>query len=245
LSNHKELRILDAPPLERADAARNRAKILAAAATLFDERGAANVSMDDVSAAAGVGKGTLYRRFGDQAGLAFAVLETQEKALQERILSGPPPLGPGAPPPERLSAFLQALLDLVYRTEELHLLSETATPGARYRTGVYSFYRLHVELQLREAGGQQDPELVADMLLAPLSADFLRYVRVDRKVAKRRVLAGLMRLIESVCSEPSTGTKHHSHGAARAAREGPFPQGGRRLTGGADDGPGAPSRPTP
>jgi len=200
LSSRRELRIVDAPPLERADAARNRARIMAAAAALFDERGAANVSMDDVAAAAGVGKGTLYRRFGDQAGLAFAVLEDKERALQHKILTGPPPLGPGAPPHERLRAFLKALLDLVDRTMELHLLSETATPGARYRTGVYSFYRLHVELQLREAGGHGDPELIADMLLAPLSADFLRYIRVDRKVAKRRVSAGLMRLVASVCS---------------------------------------------
>jgi len=203
LSRPRELRIADAPPLERADAARNRAKVLAAAATLFEERGAANVSMDDVAAAAGVGKGTLYRRFGDQAGLAFAVLEEKERALQKKILSGPPPLGPGASPPERLRAFLKALLDLVDRTVELHLLSETATPGARYRTGVYSFYRLHVELQLRAAGGHEDPELLADMLLAPLSADFLRYIRGDRKVAKRRMLAGLMRLVDSLCSEPS------------------------------------------
>ncbi len=203
MSSRKELRIVDAPPLERADAARNRARIMAAAAALFDERGATSVSMDDVAAAAGVGKGTLYRRFGDQAGLAFAVLEDKERALQHKILTGPPPLGPGAPPHERLRAFLKALLDLVDRTVELHLLSETATPGARYRTGVYSFYRLHVELQLRDAG-LEDPELSADMLLAPLSADFLKYIRVERNVSKRRVLAGLMRLVASVCSEPSS-----------------------------------------
>jgi len=206
----RELRIVDAPPLERVDAARNRAKILAAAAALFEERGAAAVSMDEVAAAAGVGKGTLYRRFGDQAGLAFAVLEEQERALQERILSGPPPLGPGALPPERLRAFLEALLDLVDRTVELHLLSETATVGARYRTGVYAFYRLHVELQLREAGRHRDPELIADMLLSPLSADFLRYLRVDREVTKQRVSAGLMRLVASVCSEPAPEMKPHA-----------------------------------
>src|SRR6185312_10778811 len=54
-----------AAPIERADAARNRRKVLAAAEGLFATRGVAAVSMDDVAAAAGVGKGTLYRRFGD------------------------------------------------------------------------------------------------------------------------------------------------------------------------------------
>jgi len=47
-------------------------------------------------AAAGVGKGTLIPRFGDRAGLAVALLDERERELQERILSGRPPLGPGA-----------------------------------------------------------------------------------------------------------------------------------------------------
>src|SRR6185437_6944321 len=74
-----ELPVLDpgqAPP-ERADAARNRARILAAAAELVAQRGIEHVSMDDVAKAACVGTGTLYRRFGDRAGLALALLDEQ------------------------------------------------------------------------------------------------------------------------------------------------------------------------
>ena len=93
-----ELPLVDAIPTERADAARNRQKVLAAAARLFDSCGAENVSMDMIAAEAGVGKGTLFRRFGDRAGLAQAVLEEQTIALQESIIRGPAPLGPGAPP---------------------------------------------------------------------------------------------------------------------------------------------------
>ena len=55
--------------------------------------------MDQVAAAAGVGKGTLFRRFGDKSGLAAALLDARERVLQEAVLFGPPPLGPGAPPP--------------------------------------------------------------------------------------------------------------------------------------------------
>jgi len=84
------------PPALRADAARNRAKLLRAAADLFGARGVEAVSLDDVVSAAGVGKGTLYRIFGDKSGLAAALLDEQERDLQERVLSGPPPLGPGA-----------------------------------------------------------------------------------------------------------------------------------------------------
>ncbi|NUR86254.1 MAG: TetR family transcriptional regulator, partial [Nonomuraea sp.] len=49
---------------ERTDAARNRAKILAAAADIVAAHGVAGLSMAEVAAAAGVGVGTLYRRFG-------------------------------------------------------------------------------------------------------------------------------------------------------------------------------------
>ena len=76
---------------ERADAARNRRRALEAARRLVAERGADAVTMDDVAAAAGVGKGTLYRRFGDRHGLLLALLDDEERALQEAILRGPPP----------------------------------------------------------------------------------------------------------------------------------------------------------
>ena len=83
---------------ERSDAARNRELILAAARRLFEEEGPAAVSMDRVAEEAGVGKGTLYRRFGDRSGLALALLDARERELQEELIRGPAPLGPGAPP---------------------------------------------------------------------------------------------------------------------------------------------------
>src|SRR5919202_4863082 len=98
------------PRTERADAARNRRKILETAARLFEQRGVAAVSLDAVAAAAGVGKGTLFRRFGDKSGLAAALLDAQERTLQEAILRGPPPLGPGAEPRRRIAAFMAVYL---------------------------------------------------------------------------------------------------------------------------------------
>src|SRR5271163_2966037 len=102
-----------AAEIERVDAARNRERILCTARRLFEERGAGCVSMDDVAEAAGVGKGTLFRRFGSRASLAAAVLSEQERTLQEGFIRGEPPLGPGAPPRARLIAFGEAMLDLL------------------------------------------------------------------------------------------------------------------------------------
>ncbi len=159
---------------ERADAARNRLRILAAAERLFRTHGVAGVTMDDVAAQAGVGKGTLYRRFGDKGGLAVALLDQRERELQQRMLSGPPPLGPGAPAADRLGAFVRAYLDLVEAQLDLVLLSETSTPGARLRTGAHAFWRQHCRYLLAESDAT-DPELRADVLLAGLAAEQVRY----------------------------------------------------------------------
>ncbi len=59
---------------ERADKARNRARILAAASEAFAERGV-ETQMDDVAARAGVGVGTLYRHFATKEALMVALME--------------------------------------------------------------------------------------------------------------------------------------------------------------------------
>src|SRR5690242_15753445 len=93
---------------QRRDKTRNRAKVLNAAAELFATKGVEAVTVDEIAAKAGVGVGTLYRGFGDKGGLVAAILDERERDLQDRLLSGPPPLGPGAPPHQRIEAFLDA-----------------------------------------------------------------------------------------------------------------------------------------
>ncbi|MFG2006370.1 TetR/AcrR family transcriptional regulator [Spirillospora sp. NPDC048911] len=170
-----------APPKERADAARNRAKVLAAAAELFAAHGVESVSMDAIAAAAGVGKGTLFRRFGDKAGLAVALLDERERELQDAILSGPAPLGPGAAAGERLRAFADAYFDFAAAHLPLVRMSETASPGARYRIGAYRFWHRHLTILL---DGEDDPEALAHALLASLAAEHLAAV-VDDLGAER------------------------------------------------------------
>jgi AcrR family transcriptional regulator len=191
-------------PKERADAARNRRKVLAAAGELFAARGVAAVSMDDVAAAAGVGKGTLYRRFGDKSGLAAALLDERESQLQRELLSGPPPLGPGAPPVDRLAAFAAAYLAYVDAHLDVVALSQTASPGARLRTGSHRFWRLHCRILLAEAGAP-DPELRADALLAALTAEQVRHWRHD----EGRLPADLTRAVSALArslAEPAVRT---------------------------------------
>src|SRR5881409_3685981 len=60
-----DLPLLDEPPRERADAARNRALVLQAAWRLYNHGGVEALTTDAVAQEAGVGKGTVYRRFRD------------------------------------------------------------------------------------------------------------------------------------------------------------------------------------
>lgn len=123
-------------------------------------------SMDQIAAAAGVGKGTLFRRFGDKAGLAVALLDTRERDLQQAILSGPPALGPGAETAARLAAFLTAYQDFLDAHLDLVRISETASPGARYRIGAYRFWHRHVAVLLEAARPDLDADYLAHALLA-------------------------------------------------------------------------------
>ncbi|GAA2160769.1 TetR/AcrR family transcriptional regulator [Actinomadura napierensis] len=177
------------PPKERSDAARNRAAVLEAAARLFAERGVDAVSMDQVAAEAGVGKGTLFRRFGDKAGLAVALLDARERVLQEAILHGPPPLGPEAGDGERLVAFVEAYLDYLLEHLALVRMSETASPGARYRIGAYRFWHRHVAIL---ANGAPDPEYAAHAVLAALSAEHVAALLPE--LGEERIRGGIVRL---------------------------------------------------
>jgi len=181
---------------ERADAARNRERILEAAARLFAQRGVEQVGMDDVAREACVGKGTLYRRFGDQAGLALALLDERERALQLAAMQGSPPLGPGAPPAQRLAAFLAALLDHV--EANLDLLHLAQRRGDRFGSPPYRFHRLHVALLIGEAAPDADAEALADLLLAGLAADVVRYQRVGLGWPRERIAAAVARLAHGV-----------------------------------------------
>ncbi len=183
-----------AAPAERADAARNRAKVLAAAAELFATREPRTVTMDDIAKAAGVGRGTLYRRYPDTTSVAVALLDEHERALQEKLLSGPPPLGPGAAPAQRLAAFYAAMVELL--DAHAHLVLGAETGGARFATGAYGFWYAHVRALL-VAAGIREPDAMVDPLLAPLAAEVYRRQR-ERGLSSEQITGALRSIAETV-----------------------------------------------
>jgi AcrR family transcriptional regulator len=186
----------DEAPRERADAARNRARILDAAAALVAEHGIEEVSMEDVARAACVGTGTLYRRFGDRAGLALALLDAHTRDFQNALIAGPPPLGPGAPPTERLRAFGDGFLDLLER--HASLLVVAAPPGRDL--GPSTVYTTHLAILLREAAPQLDAEFTARALLDTLNPAQYLFARRGLGWDLDRLRAGWGGLVDALCS---------------------------------------------
>lgn len=181
-------------PIERADAARNRARVLAAAERLFATRDPRTVTMDDIAKEAGVGRGTLYRRYPDRMSIATALLDEHERALQEQLMRGDPPLGPGAPPAERLTAFYAAMVDLLER--HVHLVLGAEEGEARFATGAYGFWRAHVRALLVDA--HLDPDTLVEPLLAPLAAEVFRFQR--RTLTPQQITDGLADIASKVLS---------------------------------------------
>lgn len=173
----------------RADAARNRAKLLEAASRLVAECGASNLTMDAVAAAAQVGKGTVFRRFGDRNGLLVALLDHEEKYLQEAFLSGPPPLGPGAPATERLLAFGPAVLRHETSRFDLYLAAEGPVER-RFVVGARRLRLQHLVMLLREIGVDTDVELAAECLLARLDTPLVHHLTVRREMPLERLERG-------------------------------------------------------
>jgi AcrR family transcriptional regulator len=217
------LPLLEPDGHERVDAARNRERILCAAARLFAERGADCVSMDEVAEAAGVGKGTVFRRFGSRSALALAVLSEQEAGFQEQLIRGERPLGPGAPPRERLIAFGEGLLDQLERHALLIAAAEVG--GAHFASAPYAVYRLHVTLLLREADPGCDAELLAEMLLAALSADLFVQLRHLRSLPLERLKASWRELVirtvadgtQATTSTPTRSSAERSPGVSSSS----------------------------
>ena len=162
---------------ERVDAARNRLLLLDAARRLIAERGPDSVSIDDIAAAAGVGKGTLFRRFGSRAGLMMVLLDEDERRLQEAFLFGPPPLGPGAAQLERLLAYGRERLKFVQVHGALLSVADR-DPQTRY-SAVAMLQRRHVRVLLEEAGTTGDLDAQTEALLALLDADYVHHQLLD------------------------------------------------------------------
>jgi uncharacterized protein (TIGR03083 family) len=158
------------------------------------------VSMQEIASEAGVGKGTLFRRFGSKARLMMVLLEEDERLFQEALLRGPAPLGPGAP----------------QRRKRLHRKG-----GATYRLVRYAddfVVLVHGAQHHAEHARTEVAEILAPMGLA-LSPPKTRVLHIDSGFdflgwhIQRRTKAGTTR--KMVYTYPSKKSLHSIIGKVR------------------------------
>ena len=195
------------PRRERRDAAVHRQQVLEAAARLFAERGVQAVTMEDVAQAAGVGKGTLYRRYADKGQLVLALMGTCVGQLQSDLDAALQAADRHGRSPSALAQLDAVLACLVGWIEEhaaqLGVLSDQAAGdrrGAMLSGPLYQWMHgvLVGQLERASASGEiavDDSAYVADALLAALDVDLYLFQRHERGYTPARILAGLHQLV--------------------------------------------------
>ncbi|MHA7218057.1 TetR/AcrR family transcriptional regulator [Arthrobacter sp. MDT1-48-3] len=185
---------------ERTDAARNRRLLLDAAAEIVASCGPDKLTTDAVARRAGVGKGTVFRRFGNRAGLMHALADHAGRSFQQAFMAGPPPLGPGALPLDRLVAFGEASIERM-RYDGQILRAAEQQGGADLEHPTQQLVRLHLSMLLRQIGAP-DPELGSYQLAAFLNAGLLLHLQESRGMSTARLQASWRVLVTSLASGP-------------------------------------------
>ncbi|WDZ84508.1 TetR/AcrR family transcriptional regulator [Micromonospora cathayae] len=179
----------------RADAVRNRGAVLAAADRLFAAATDPDqVSMDDVAVAAGVGKGTLFRHFGDRLGLVRALHAERGDRLRAALAADQP----AGPPAERARHLLRELVRFKRDNRVLTLALENAGNGSPYRAGSYGQWHSLLAGLVAEARGPESADYLAHVLLAAVRSDLVEHLA---DWSDERWDAGLTALTRSVLGD--------------------------------------------
>ncbi len=190
------LPLLGEPPRERSDAARNREALLCAARRMVEEDGVEAVTMDALAEQAGVGKGTVFRRFESRAGLMGALVNELEVDWQEAVISGPPPLGPGAPPLDRLLSMGRSRMELNLTHAEL--MAAAGWDLTQGSPAAHSFIAMHVRHLMGELNVRGDLQVMATALIAPLAPTVVQQQIDLEGLDLDRIHAGWSDLVERV-----------------------------------------------
>ncbi|MDQ1023621.1 AcrR family transcriptional regulator [Streptomyces umbrinus] len=183
----------------RKDAARNRAAVLAAADTLFTKcESPDEVTMADIATAAGVGKGTLFRAFGDRTGLIRALYATRLEPVRSAVEEGPPPLGPDTPPLQRVPALLDALLSFKLDNRHLALALEATGSDSPYQAEHYERWHSLLRSALEQIPGLTNSDFTAHALLAAVRADLVEHLAGPKGVPREDMRKQLASFIAEV-----------------------------------------------
>lgn len=177
----------------RADAVKNRAHLLEIARQLFDAQGVEAVTMSHIAEAAALGKGTLYRHFKDKNDLCQALLNDDQRAVQDRTL-------------ERMRQQPDALDNLLWFLNEVVLFVERNSAFLCSATGVsgslqhpaHWWWRQTIHALVRQINLPGDPDFIADTLYVMCDVHTIYFLRQVRGYSHDRVMNGLYDLVQKL-----------------------------------------------
>ncbi len=185
----------------RAAAAERDERLLAVAATMFMERGFDATSMDAVAERAGVGKATLYARYGDKEALFAAVFRRQI----DRLLAVPDPPPEQATIEDTLYSIGERLLRNALSPEVVAINRILKSQAARFPDLARLAYeegwirgcdRVAAVLRRFAAAGSvrvEDPALAADMFLCLVLGRMTRMAAFNLPLPDEAALAQRVR----------------------------------------------------
>jgi polyketide synthase 12 len=144
----------------------------------------------------------VFRRFGTRAGIFAALLDDDERAFQQQVLAGPPPLGPGAPPLDRLIAYGRARTAFLIAHGDI---ARAALDGSQpIPAGAQSpLSQVHIRVLLGQLDlGGADLDMLAVQLTAALDGPFLLYLSASDATAvpqAERIANSWQYLVRRVC----------------------------------------------
>jgi AcrR family transcriptional regulator len=191
------------PP--RADALRNHALLLETARQLFVEHGVESVTMSQIAQAAGVGKGTLYRHFENKMALCFALLDQDQRELQETTLRQ---LRQNNPPYEQLCWFLEQAARFVIRNEALLRGFDVSPETLSLQHPAHFWWRQTIRMVLQKLAVYGDIDYLADTLYTMLHVDTIRFQR-NMGYSVQRILDGLVLLVDKFILPPCGSDQTH------------------------------------
>ena len=144
-----------------------------------------------IATAAGVGKATLFRAFGDRTGLIRALYEARLQPTMDAVEAGPPPLGPATAPLERIPALLDALLCFKIDNRRLALALEDTAGTGPYQAENYDHWHRLLHGMLEQIPGMTDSGFTAHALLAATRADLVEHLAGQEGLPPERMRAQL------------------------------------------------------
>jgi AcrR family transcriptional regulator len=178
---------------------------------LFTARGVEAVTMAEIACAAGVGKGTLYRRYADKGQLTLALMDACVRQLQQQVAEEHQHAGDSVPALSQVEALLDRLIAWIEEhTTWLGVISDQAAGarrGAVHGGSLYCWMHTALVDRLERAVANGEAEIddcvyMADALLAALDVDLYLFQRRQRGYSPEQVSAGLKRLVAGLRRQP-------------------------------------------